>query len=790
MGGATRIKKVFMRRLGVILVFALLLGSTSLAMGQVAVPSTKDQIIIMQVRYSDQLMIKLRVLGDVEVRGDLVRLTLPPGQSRLDVEQKIRTWSDIVKWSEPIRYYGLSLPNDPFFGTASLWEQEEQQWYIPKIEANEAWDLSKGQSIVVAVIDTGLDLNHPDLKGQWVQGYNELNPSSPPQDDQGHGTHVSGIISAAMNNQIGIAGIAPASKIMPVKVLDSSGNGDDMDVATGIRWAADHGANIINISLGESINSSGSFDGSTYIAEAVGYAQSKGILVVAAAGNDGVGTISYPATLPGVLSVAATTSENKLTDFSNYGLPLSLEAPGDRILSTYPQASSNGYQYLGGTSMASPMVSAVAALIWSANPTWTSTQVTRKLLTSATDTQTKGWTETQGFGLVNALKGVLPTIQAEAPLPNSYVQDLSQIKARFDSLTMVQSGSIQIALDGVLLPTILTQDEAMSSQTTALVSGLHSIELTYRDISGKARSYAWTFDLETQGLPARLAGQDRIATSLDIAKEGWPKDSATVFLAGYEDWPDALASVPLAFQDNAPVLLTYNSWLDPRLQTELSRLQPSHIVVLGGKGVITDSLVQTLQQLVPQATMERIGGQNRFATAALFAERLKSTSGQAVLSSGLNFADALAVAPFAARQGIPILLSTPNSLPVETQNAYTALRIQQTYAIGGQGVLSDALLKTLKNAQRYGGKDRYATAAAVNQQLMRGSSNGTYFVTNGEQFSDALSIAALAARTGYPLLPVLKGAIPNATAQYFHSLPTPPTREIAVGGTGVVSVLP
>ena len=775
-----------MRRLGGILVFALLLGSAPLAMGQAAVSSTNERTILMQVRYSDQLMVKLQALGDVEVRENLVRLTLPPGQSRPDVEQKISTWPDIVKWSEPIRYTSLSLPNDPLYGTASQWVQEEKQWYIPQLQANEAWDLTKGQAIVVAVIDTGLDLKHPDLQGQWVQGYNERSPSSPPQDDQGHGTHVSGIISAAMNNQIGIAGIAPSSKIMPVKVLDSNGDGDDMDVAAGIRWAAAHGANIINLSLGEGLNPAGS----EYITEAVRYAQSKGILVVAAAGNDGVGSISYPAALPGVLSVAATTSKNKLTDFSNYGLPLSLEAPGDRILSTYPRTLSSGYAYLWGTSMASPMVSAVAALIWSANPTWTSTQVTRKLLASATDTQKKGWTETQGFGLVNALKGVLPTIQAEYPLPNSYVQDLSQIKARFDSLTMVQAGSVQITLDGALLPTTMNQNEAISSQTKALASGLHFIELSYRDISGKARSYTWTVDLETQGLPARLAGQDRIATSLAIAQQGWPQGSATIYLAGYEDWPDALASIPLAFQDNAPVLLTYNDRLDPRLQTALSTLQPSHIVVLGGNGVIQDSLVQTLQQLVPQATLERIGGKNRYATAALFAERLKSTSGQTILASGLDFADALAAAPFAARQGIPILLTNPDRLPVETQNAYMALRIQQTYAIGGQGVISDSLLQTLENAQRYGGKDRYATAAVVNQQLMGGSTNGTYFVTNGEQFPDALSIAVLAARTGAPLLPVLKDAVPTATAQYVQSLPTPPLQEIAVGGTGVVSVLP
>ncbi|HUX46491.1 MAG TPA: hypothetical protein VMV58_00625, partial [Desulfosporosinus sp.] len=115
----TRIKKAYMRLLGGILVFALLLGSTPLALGQVAVPSTKQRTIIMQVRYSDQLMAKLSALGDVEVRGNLVRLTLSSGQSRPEVEQKIRTWPDIVKWSEPILYSGLSLPNDPLYGTAS-----------------------------------------------------------------------------------------------------------------------------------------------------------------------------------------------------------------------------------------------------------------------------------------------------------------------------------------------------------------------------------------------------------------------------------------------------------------------------------------------------------------------------------------------------------------------------------------------------------------------------------------------------------------------------------------------
>lgn len=760
--------------------------STNVALGQVREPSPSVRTIILQVIPSESLVGKLKAYGEVISRGNYIRLVLPLGISRLSVEATLNQWQDIIRVSEPKSYQGLYVPNDPLYGPSI-----SQQWFLPRIHADAAWDLTKGQaSIVVAVVDTGLDLNHPDLQGQWINGYNELNPQSLPQDNQGHGTHVSGIIAAALNNSIGVAGIAPQCKIMPIKALDSNGQGDDMDIAVGIRWAVDHGAKIINLSLGSPLNSNGTYDDSGVVDDAVKYAHSKGVLLVAAAGNDGIGILNYPAALPGVIAVGSADSQNRRSYFSNYGSTLSLLAPGEQILSTFPVSlpGQMPYQSLSGTSVATPIVSAVAALIWSANPTWNKDQVIQKLLSSANVLQTQGWTATQGFGQVDALQALLPTPVPEWPIPNALLNSVGQIKARFDSSSMIQPSSVQLYVDSTPISTNYSQGKAVGN-SPSLGDGVHHLELHYRDIVGQDHSFAWSFTLVVQTMPGRLWGKDRIGTSMAISQQGWPYGASTVFLDGYDDWPDALASIPLAFQDNAPLLLTTNDTLDAQVQSEINRLHPSKIVILGGNGVITDSLKQNLQKLWPQVIVDRIGGSDRFQTAALLAQRLRSANGEAVLASGLDFADALSAAPFAARQGIPILLTNPDALPKVTQNVYNALHITKTYVIGGPASISDRLYKTLNAPTRYGGQDRFGTAAAVNTGLMGTASKG-YFVTDGYEFPDSLSVAVLSARMGYPLLPVTPTSVPDATSMFIRSLPVPPQQKIAVGGPSVVSILP
>ena len=185
--------------------------------------------------------------------------------------------------------HALTLPNDPQWTAA-------QSSYLLSLRLDRAWDISKGAGITVAVVDTGADLDHPDLAGQLVAGRNVLHPGALPQDDNGHGTLVSGIVAARTNNGRGGVGIAPSAKVMPVKVLDSNGSGSDADIAVGIDWARTHGAKVINLSLG------GTFD-DPLLADAVQNAIAANIVVVAAAGNDGAETVGFPASYPGVVAV-------------------------------------------------------------------------------------------------------------------------------------------------------------------------------------------------------------------------------------------------------------------------------------------------------------------------------------------------------------------------------------------------------------------------------------------------------------------------------------------------------
>lgn len=271
------------------------------------------------------------------------------------------------------------------------------QWALTTLAAESTWAHSRGAGVIVAVVDTGVS-DQPDLAGQLLSGTDFVTGSgNGTADGEGHGTHVAGIIAAVANNHIGIAGIAPGVKILPVRVLDSTGSGSDSDVASGIVYAADHNANIINLSLGGP-------DQSSVLAAAVTYAQSKNVLVVAAAGNEAQSgdAPSYPAALPGVLAVAATDENNQVAYFSNTGSYVQVAAPGVDIWSTVP----GGYEEMSGTSMASPYAAGVAALVKSADPALTATQVAADVTATATDLGPKGRDNSYGAGLVNPFTAV------------------------------------------------------------------------------------------------------------------------------------------------------------------------------------------------------------------------------------------------------------------------------------------------------------------------------------------------------------------------------------------------
>ncbi|MFI8876945.1 S8 family peptidase [Streptomyces sp. NPDC055243] len=244
----------------------------------------------------------------------------------------------------------------------------DQQWALDALKLPDAWGETKGDDTVIAVVDTGADLDHPDLKGRLVDGHDFVDGDDEPKDMNGHGTHVSGIAAAHTDNGVGIAGGAPGAKIMPVRVLGAGGTGDNADITKGIVWAADHGADVINLSLGESGLMARLLKGGV-LNQAIAHAHDKGAVVVAAAGNEGTALQPYKVDTP-VLVVGASDQDGKPADFSNFDAQQAVSAPGVGILSTLPTyrtketlKDDSGYGELDGTSMAAPYVSAVAALL-------------------------------------------------------------------------------------------------------------------------------------------------------------------------------------------------------------------------------------------------------------------------------------------------------------------------------------------------------------------------------------------------------------------------------------------
>ena len=308
-----------------------------------------------------------------------------------------------VEFAEPDYIaYAIGTPNDPYF--------DEQQWGMTKIQAPQAWDITTGQSsIKIAILDTGVDQNHEDLSMTPNKIKTNINfTTSPTVDDSfGHGTHVAGIAAAATNNGIGVAGVGYNCTILNVKVLDDTGNGYYSWVASGIRWAADNGAKVINMSLG-------GYSASSTLQKAVDYAWGKGVVLVAAAGNDGISMPLYPAYYSKCIAVAATDSTDAKPSCSNYGAWVDVAAPGVDIYSTLPNHQNaigpQNYGNLSGTSMATPFVAGLAGLVWSTQSYGTSNTSVRNRIESNADKITGTGTYWQ-YGRINAYKAVAPATQ-------------------------------------------------------------------------------------------------------------------------------------------------------------------------------------------------------------------------------------------------------------------------------------------------------------------------------------------------------------------------------------------
>jgi len=256
--------------------------------------------------------------------------------------------------------------------------------YLDAVAAPAAWDAHRGDpSLRIAVVDSGVDVTHPDLAGRVVETYNAVDGGTDVTDTVGHGTFVAGVAAATADNGIGIAGASMGASVMAVKVADAQGDIWTDALAAGIIWAADHGAKVINLSLGGNTSSALERD-------AVAYASSRGVLLVAAAGNDATSTPTYPAAYPQVVAVGATDGAGHAAGFTSFGPWVTVAAPGVNITGTTPAAggsdfpsSTGGYGVANGTSFSSPIVAAEAALLWSLGPTAVSTEIRQAIVSSA-----------------------------------------------------------------------------------------------------------------------------------------------------------------------------------------------------------------------------------------------------------------------------------------------------------------------------------------------------------------------------------------------------------------------
>jgi subtilisin family serine protease len=401
---------------------------------------------------------------------DVFKVDVPPGKE-LETIAQLRARADVLYAEPDYRVYALdTIPNDPGWGS---------QWGLPKIQAPKAWDIlstTGGANIIIAIIDSGIDLDHPDFAcpNKLLPGGDFVNNDNNPQDDFGHGTHVAGIAAACTNNRVGVAGVAWAARLLPVKVLDHNGQGSYSNLAAGIYYAVNQGAQVINLSLG------GTSDSDT-MRRAVSHAVTRGRLVVAAAGNFGHqgNPVLYPAAYDEVVAVAATDSGDNRAGFSEYHPYVDVAAPGVNIYSTLPD---NTYGWLSGTSMATAFVSGLAALLWSADGNLSATQVRTLIESKADDLGTPGKDVYFGYGRINAWRTLDARVRVSAtPTQVTFLADAEKgpVPAQ-QQITLSTPSTQPITWTATITPPVswLSVAGASSGSVSASASAALTLDVT------------------------------------------------------------------------------------------------------------------------------------------------------------------------------------------------------------------------------------------------------------------------------------------------------------------------
>ncbi len=597
-------------------------------------------------------------------------------------------------------------PNDPFYSSArySLPYPMLQRAYLGPATAypqstalEDVWDFASWLDVTpapvkLAVLDTGFSAPAVDYTNVFVPKWDYVDDDGNTADDSGHGTWVASVIGAAAHNGQGIAGTlqSPASQVLIYRVMNGAGYGSGGDACEAIKAAADAGARVINCSFGEVTTNPGVI---ALWEDAVSYAWDRGAIVVAASGNGGTDMVGdpvvlYPAKTARAIGVGSITydagvaagrSSGLRSTFSNYGHGLDLVTPGEGVLSLSPGSSDVG-PYLG-TSFAAAVASGSIAYLFSVAPATTPDELRSALIDTA------------------------------RPYPPSSPDTYRYGRGRLDVWSAL--GRL-----GVPLP---------------------------------------------EGAPDcdRLCGDTRYGTAAAIAARQFPGTVETVILASGEDFPDALAAGVLADVVGGPVLLTRAASLPPETASQISRLSPAEIVVVGGPSAVSSPVAEAARSLAG-ARLVRVQGSDRYETALEVAREVADRSGETpstvVLASGLDFPDALSAVPMAAAGRQPILLSRTDDVGWASRLALDELSAQEVVIVGGSGVVGDSVEVSLRSrghdVTRVWGSDRYQTsrevaAFAVGRGILDFDALG---LATGRDFPDALAGGGYMAHRGSPLI--------------------------------------
>ena len=407
-------------------------------------------------------------------------------------------------------------------------------WALPKIVAPTAWDTTNGSGVTIAILDSGVDLDHPDLKANLVPGWNFVDNNSDATDVRGHGTYVAGAAAMVANNAAGSAGVAWGAKIMPLRISNSEGTAYFSHIAQAVNYAADRGARVVNLSFN-------GVSGSSTVKSAADYLRSKGGVVVASAGNTS-GLLTYAASDSFLVAAATDSSDNK-TSWSSYGEYVDVAAPG---LSIYTTADGGGYTKVSGTSLSSPITAATVALMMAANPKLSPADVDKIITATALDRGAAGWDQYYGYGRIDAAKAVAmaktyagtgttsttstppststttsgsgdtvqPTIGITSPTAGSKVAGLVPVDVSYGDNVGVTAAELWV--NGTKVITDTTSPFAFTWDTSSLADGSYTLVAKAYDAAG---------NVGTSSSVSVTLGNDAVAPVIGSINPG---DGATI----------------------------------------------------------------------------------------------------------------------------------------------------------------------------------------------------------------------------------------------------------------------